>query len=291
MLIDLDLIKTILRESSGRAPFDRTPETDLVMEDEACVRAYENGGRAAGALGGAYLYHLAHMCELIKPGDSVLDLGCGPGNLLALAAEFNPRADFTGVDLSGPMLVRAGATIERRGLSNVGLRRADMTALQDFPDSSFDAVVSSMALHHLPDLQALDRAFAEIARVLRPGGAVYLNDFGRLRTTKSVDYFVSRAAAGEERALVEDYAQSLRAAFSKDEFMRATVRHLGGRARLYATVVSPLSVVIKSGEPRRLPPETRCRLEEAFGNLPRARKEDVRQLKAFFRLGGLRSAL
>lgn len=289
MLIDYNLLKTIFRESFANTPFDRTPENDLVMSDEVSVLAYEKGGRASGALAGAYLYHLAQMCALIKPGDIVLDLGCGPGNLLAQVAKLNPRAEFIGVDLSERMLALASARMEQLGISNVELRPADMTMLTAFRSGSFDAVISSMALHHLSDLAALDRAFSEISRVLCPAGSIYLNDFGRLKNRKSVHYFVGRAADGEEPALIQDYTQSLYAAFSRDEFEDVTARHLRNRAQIYSTAVSPLTVVIKGGKPRH-PLIPKRELVSLYRALPKARKSDVRQLKVFLRLGGLPSA-
>jgi SAM-dependent methyltransferase len=172
----------------------------------------------------------------------------------------------------------------------VELAREDMTRLEGVADRSIDAVVSSMSLHHLPDAAALDRAFAAVARVLRPGGGVYLTDFGRLKSLRSVDYFVARAAPGEDPALSVDYAQSLRAAFSREELARLSARHFGARVRVHATVVSPLVVVLKS-EPRRDAGAIKGALRRAARALPAARRDDLRQLQLFLRADGLRSAL
>jgi hypothetical protein len=147
-----------------------------------------------------------------------------------------------------------------------------------------------MSLHHLPDAGALERTFAALQRVLRPGGGVYLTDFGRLKSLASVDYFVSRAAPGEDPALALDYEQSLRAAFSRRELASLAARYFGSRVRVHATVVSPLVVVVKS-EPRRDPAAIRRELRRAAGALPPARRDDLKQLQLFLRLDGLRSAL
>jgi arsenite methyltransferase len=101
---------------------------------------------------------------------------------------------------------------------------------------------------------------------------------------------VSRAAPGEDPALAVDYAQSLRAAFSKHELASLAARHLGRGVRVHATVVSPLVVVVK-GERRRDPVAIRRALREAARALPPARRDDLRQLALFLRLDGLRSAL
>lgn len=290
MLFDFGLLKTIWRETGTHPPFTRTPETDLVMNDEGSVLAYEKGGRPTGALAGAYLYHLAQMCALIKSGDLVLDLGCGPGNLLAQVAKLNPRAEFIGVDLSESMLALADLRFRQAEIPNVELQLADMTRLSQFGDASFDTIISSMALHHLPDISALECCFSEMGRVLRPNGRIYLNDFGRLKCRESVGYFVGRAAAGEEQALVDDYTQSLHAAFSKEEFEALVARYLQGRARVFSTIISPLTVVIKGGSssPSLVP---KRELDMIYRALPTPRKNDVQQLKLFLRLGGLPSAL
>lgn len=285
-----ELLKVMIKELAERTPLERTPESWQVMELEESVSAYTHGGQHSGALSGAYLYHLAHMCQLVRPNDVVLDLGCGPGNLIGQLAELNPRAEFIGVDLSRPMLEQAGKVLHERNISNVELEVSDITTLEGIEDQSIDVVVSSMAFHHLPDEKSLDQTFFQAARVLKPEGAIYFNDFGRLRNEDSIHYFVSSAAAGESQELIDDYYHSLRAAFSKAEFERVMNRHLHGRGRLHATIVTPFQVVIKSPAQHRLT-AARKELKRRFHALPKARKADARQLSLFLRLGGLPSAL
>ncbi|XVS60952.1 class I SAM-dependent methyltransferase [Actinosynnema sp. CA-299493] len=109
----------------------------------------------------------------VRPGDRVLDLGCGPGYLTALAAEAaGPGGSAVGVDPSGPMVEQA-RRLRGSGSCSFEVGRAEaLTAA----DGSFDVVVSSLAVHHIPeDVRAT--AFAEALRVLRPGGRVLLADF------------------------------------------------------------------------------------------------------------------
>ena len=66
-------------------------------------------------------------------------------------------------------------------------------------DRSVDGLISTMALHHLPTVGHLEACFAEIRRVLKPEGAVYLADFGRLRSLKSVLFFAYMNAKAPPR--------------------------------------------------------------------------------------------
>lgn len=109
----------------------------------------------------------------VMPGERVMDVGCGPGRLTRrLAAQTGPQGEVTGVDPSPPMLELA----RRRARTLTNCRFVSGTA-QNLPahDGSLDVVVSSFALHHVPeDVRA--GAFAEMARVLRPGGRLLIAD-------------------------------------------------------------------------------------------------------------------
>ncbi len=122
---------------------------------------------------------------MIQGCDRVLDLGCGPGNQLALVAELNPSSEFTGVDLSPKMLEVARKNIRAKNLQNVNVKLGDITRLE-FPDQGFDAIISTLTLHHLPDKDLLRATFREIKRLLKPGGKVFLMDHGRLKFVDSI---------------------------------------------------------------------------------------------------------
>jgi SAM-dependent methyltransferase len=95
----------------------------------------------------------------VRPATRLLDVGCGPGTITARAAERG--AQVVGLDLAGGML-----DLGRERHPHLELVEGDAEHLP-FPDGSFDAVVGGFVLNHLP---APERAIAEAARVLAPGG-------------------------------------------------------------------------------------------------------------------------
>jgi ubiquinone/menaquinone biosynthesis C-methylase UbiE len=109
----------------------------------------------------------------VRPGDRVLDVGCGPGYLTALAAEAaSPGGSALGIDPSEPMIEEGRRTRASANCSFEVDKAESLTA----PGGSFDVVVSSLAVHHIPE-DARGQAFAQVFRVLRPGGRVVLADF------------------------------------------------------------------------------------------------------------------
>ena len=114
--------------------------------------------------------------RLVPEPAHILDVGCGTGGFLRLAAQRFPAARLTGVDPSEKMLEHAVAAnpVARPP------RRSSTLPRKRFPfeDGSFDLAVSTMSFHHWAD-QA--KGLAEIARVLRPGGAFLLADHFVLR--------------------------------------------------------------------------------------------------------------
>ncbi len=111
----------------------------------------------------------------IQPGESVLDVACGSGNLTLTAKVCaGTEAKVAGIDAAPEMIAVAREKASRARL-NVEFEVGLIEKLA-FPDASFDVVISRLAIHHLPD--DLKRAgFAEILRVLKPGGRLLIADF------------------------------------------------------------------------------------------------------------------
>ena len=104
-----------------------------------------------------------------RPGDRLLDVGCGTGALLYAFSLASPEAELVGIDLSAEMLEVARAKLG----SSIELRQGRAESLP-FDDESFDLVVSTSVLHYLRRPEA---GLAEARRVLKPGGAVVVTDW------------------------------------------------------------------------------------------------------------------
>jgi ubiquinone/menaquinone biosynthesis C-methylase UbiE len=111
----------------------------------------------------------------IEPGDKVLDVGCGTGNLTLTAKIYaGASGSAYGIDASPEMIDVARKKAKRSG--SAAVFEVGLVEKIAYPDATFDVVISRLVIHHLPD-DLKRRAFAEIFRVLKPGGRFFLADF------------------------------------------------------------------------------------------------------------------
>jgi len=140
----------------------------------------------------------------IQPGEKVLDVGCGTG---ALAMEAEQRVGATGqvfgIDPGAQQIARARSKAAKRNMS-IEFQIGVIEHL-NFPDQTFDVVLSTIMMHHLSD--SLKRqGLAEIARVLKPGGRLVIADFKRPeeRPVQPVRFGAGGSRIQDLAALVKD---------------------------------------------------------------------------------------
>jgi arsenite methyltransferase len=174
--IDLGLLKSEIKKTY--ACVSEQPETDFIFptgrawaEDlgypdelakvpEAAVESF------AG---------VANPWELgrLDVGERVLDVGCGAGTDTLVAAQMvGPEGRVVGIDMTREMLAKARDATAELGATNVELLEAEAERLP-FPDASFDVVISNGVIDLIPDKDAV---FAEVFRVLAPGGRIQVAD-------------------------------------------------------------------------------------------------------------------
>ncbi|HEU5473184.1 MAG TPA: methyltransferase domain-containing protein [Actinophytocola sp.] len=113
-----------------------------------------------------------YLLDRLTAGQSLLDVGCGPGTITADLAALVAPGRVVAVDQAADVLDDARAVAAERGLTNVEFRTGDVAAL-DFPDGTFDVVHAHQVLQHVADPVG---ALREMRRVCRPGGVIAARD-------------------------------------------------------------------------------------------------------------------
>lgn len=282
----LGMAAMAVREGFGPSSLPREPEP-AVMDEPEQAGDYVQGTIVGDAMAGNYLFHAAHIAQVLRARDcrTVLDLGCGPAVQLGQVAGLLPEIRFLGCDLSPSMLATARGHLAAQRLGNVTVQEEDMTRLAGVADHAVDGVISTLALHHLPSEDHLRAVLRAITRVLKPGGAVYLTDFCRLKSLRSV-----LGLAYTDRKLPHrfalDYERSLRAAFGRDDLVRLIAEELPVGARLFTTAVVPvLGICSTPGIP--LDAGLRATLARQRAALGAGARRDLGQMRRFFHIGGL----
>src|SRR5437588_8506213 len=105
----------------------------------------------------------------LRPGETVVDLGCGGGlDVLLAAAKVGPTGKAIGIDMTAEMIERARRNAAQRGAANVEFHRATIDNLP-LPNACADCLISNCVINLAPDKSAV---FREVYRVLKPGGRV-----------------------------------------------------------------------------------------------------------------------
>jgi ubiquinone/menaquinone biosynthesis C-methylase UbiE len=187
----------------------RVLEPEL-MDDEAQSAAYAKADFSASN----QLFVDGFVRDWPAAFGTVVDLGCGPGDIDIRLARAVPALAITAVDGSQPMLAIADRAIRAAGVeSRITLLHSVLPGLP-LDAHTFDAVLSKDLLHHLPDPRVL---WNEIGRLGRAGAAVYVMDLVRPATREGAQRIVDAVAPHEDPILRQDFLNSLCAAFTVAE--------------------------------------------------------------------------
>ncbi len=162
----------------------------------------------------------------IKPGDTVLDLGSGAGNDAFVARRLvSETGTVIGIDMTEAMIEKAKANNAKAGYSNVEFRLGE---IENMPVESncIDVVLSNCVLNLVPDKE---RAFAEILRVLKPGGHFSISDI-----------VTSRELPETLREVAALYAGCVSGALVKEEYLAIIAR--AGFAGVEVKSVRPITI-------------------------------------------------
>jgi arsenite methyltransferase len=174
--LDVQLLKTEIRRTY--ASVSESPETEFIFptgrawaEDLGYPPELANVPDSAveSFAGVANPFSLGRL----EPGEQVLDLGSGAGTDSLVAAQMvGADGAVTGIDMTPEMVAKARASADRMGLENVSFTEAEAERLP-FASESFDVVISNGVIDLIPDK---DLVFAELYRVLVPGGRIQIAD-------------------------------------------------------------------------------------------------------------------
>ena len=181
MSVDADLDVTLLKSEIKKtyASVSTEPDTDFVFptgrawaEDldypEELANVPESSVESFAGVANPF------SLGRIEPGSTVLDLGCGAGTDLLVAAQMVGDAGrVVGVDMTASMLDRARASADAMGLGDVVELHESLVESLPLPDASVDVVISNGVIDLVPDKDAV---FDEIDRVLAPGGRLQVAD-------------------------------------------------------------------------------------------------------------------
>lgn len=209
---------------------ERTPEPDL-MDDDEQARQYAEADFAASdqAFVSAILERLA--ATAMAPA-SILDLGCGPGNISFPLARSLPQTPLLAIDGAPAMLRLARerqrahpetATALRFHQALLPLSQEAFEGLPTDLQPPFDLLVSNSLLHHLEDPAAL---WSSLRHWGRPGALVTIRDLRRPRDRAEQEELVQRHAGQAPDLLRRDFRHSLAAAYRPEE-VEAQLRQAG----------------------------------------------------------------
>lgn len=159
------------------------------------------------------LLQAMHAEESRRAETSVLDVGTGTALIPIELQRCGFAGSVAGIDLADEMLKVASQNMQASGATNIRLQRIDAKSLP-FTDQSFDVVMSNSIVHHIPDPAD---TLAEMARVLRCRGLLFVRDLLRPSSTAEIETLVGQYAGQESPRQQQLFRQSLHASLTLSE--------------------------------------------------------------------------
>jgi len=199
---------------------ERIPEPEL-MDDAAQAAAYAFADFEEPHARFIELFRETFPAEAVE--GTVLDLGCGPGDITIRFVHAYPECVVHGVDGAAAMLAHGRERVEREGLlERVELIEGYLPGIT-LPLARYDAVISNSLLHHLRDPRVL---WDTLKHYARPGALVFIMDLLRPASREQAQALVDEYAADEPDILRHDFFHSLLAAYRVEE-VEAQLRAAG----------------------------------------------------------------
>lgn len=181
------------------------------MDDPAQVQAY-----AEADFGEPHDRFVALFRQKFAPPltGTVLDLGCGPGDICRRFARTFPNCSLHAIDASEPMLTQARKTDQAAGLeSRINYYQAYLPDAS-LPATTYSAIISNSLLHHL---KSPDTLWKSLQRFSSPGTCIFIMDLLRPVSINAAEQLVTEYASDEPPILQRDFYNSLLAAYRPDE--------------------------------------------------------------------------
>jgi ubiquinone/menaquinone biosynthesis C-methylase UbiE len=191
-------------------PSIRHPEPELMdLPQEAAAYAAAN----FADVDDAFVSRLLELSGNLSTA-TTLDLGTGPADIPIRLWKQRPTWRIVAMDASPAMLeIARSAVVAAQAQHTIHLVYSDAKAAP-FPSNSFDLIFSNSILHHVSDPSQFWR---EIARLIRPGGLIFVRDLFRPDSETEINHLVQQHAGRESPLLREEFRRSLAAAYTTDE--------------------------------------------------------------------------
>jgi SAM-dependent methyltransferase len=281
MVKTLKIMGLALREAATPAKHGqpRIPEPSAEMNTKESVEGFHNEGTTS--LLPIYHFNACAIAALAPRGASVVDIGCGTGQLLSYVARCRPDLQITGIDLAGDMVSTGSEMLARQGLAQrVRLVVGDMREFRSVAPSRIDLVTSIFSLHHLPTHDDLHACVREMgAAVATQQARLWIFDHARPKRHDTAHKFPEIFTPAASSTFKLDSYNSLRASWSFIELCTALRSSIGTPLTHRLAKLLPLYQLHWLGATLEGPDRVRCSFPEG---LTASATKDAKSLARLF---------